>query len=123
MMASTVVLLLTAAKAPLATSVQVLLSLDSCILPAMVPVMLFTAYRGLAATSPDSVLMPLLYDALTGGNQAERLGLPAAADPAQVRQRAREMYDELQRMALMGRSAAEEDSRVRLIAMVTALLS
>ena len=91
--------------------------------PAMVPVMLFTAYRGLAATSPNSPLMPMLYDALSGGNDAERLGLPAAADPAQVSRRAREMYDELQRMTLLGRSAAEEDSRVRLIAMVSALLS
>ncbi|MFD5868609.1 dynamin family protein [Corynebacterium sp. NPDC060344] len=91
--------------------------------PAMAPVMLFTAYRGLAATSPDSTLMPLLYDALTGANPAERVGLPAAADPAQVRQRAREMYGELQRMGLVGRSAAEEDSRVRLIAMVSSLLS
>lgn len=91
--------------------------------PAMAPVMLFTAYRGLAATSPDSVLMPLLYDALTGSNPAEKVGLPAAADPSQVRQRAREMYDELQRMGLLGRSAAEEDSRVRLITMVSTLLS
>ena len=65
----------------------------------------------------------MLYDALSGGNDAERLGLPAAADPAQVSRRAREMYDELQRMTLLGRSAAEEDSRVRLIAMVSALLS
>ena len=40
--------------------------------PAMAPVMLFTAYRGLAATSPDSVLMPLLYDALTGSNPPPR---------------------------------------------------
>ncbi|WP_295624826.1 dynamin family protein [uncultured Corynebacterium sp.] len=91
--------------------------------PAMTPVMLFTAYRGLAATSPGSRLMPMLHDALSGATPAERLGLPAAADPAHVQRRAREMYGELQQMALVGRSAAEEDSRVRLLAMVSALLS
>lgn len=90
--------------------------------PAMEKVGLFTAYRGLAATSPGSPLMGMLYDALAGTSPAERVGLPSAADPVQVRRRAGEMYAELQRMALAGRSAAEEDSRVRLLGMVVVLL-
>lgn len=91
--------------------------------PAMGPVLLFTAYRGLARTSPDSPLMPMLYDALVGDSPATRLGLPPAADPAQVRERAWRVYTQLQEMALTGGSAAEEDSRVRLIGMVAPLLS
>ena len=67
--------------------------------------------------------MPMLYDAMVGDTPATRLGLPAAADGYQVRESARRMHARLQEMALVGLSAAEEDSRVRLIAMVTPLLS
>ena len=91
--------------------------------PVMEPVLLFTAYRGLTRTSPNSPLMPMLYDAMVGDTPATRLGLPAAADGYQVRESARRMHARLQEMALVGLSAAEEDSRVRLIAMVTPLLS
>lgn len=79
--------------------------------PAMVKVNLFRAYNNLLTVGTPSRLSPIVRRALEASSPAQLLGLAEDASDADISTATRELYAQLQQMALIGTSAAEDAAR------------
>lgn len=83
--------------------------------PAINLVMLYRSYRDTFSSTPDSRLLPLLRRAINAASAAASVGLPRDAATPEIRARLDQELGELQQMAMLPLSAAEDEARERLI--------
>lgn len=78
-------------------------------------VMLYRSYRDTFASTPDSRLLPLLRRAINASSAAAAVDMPGMTRVPEIRRRLDEELGELQQMAMLPLSAAEDEARERLI--------
>lgn len=91
--------------------------------PAMNPVLLFRALRGLLLADPDSPAIEHMRRILLAADNAGRVGLPTGSAPQAVRQRATEHLTWVQRQSISTHTAAEDAALAELMRTYTQIRS